>query len=330
MLVALLLIWHRVVLRRRYDVVQSVESNSLFGDVVHAQYCHRWFLAHAWAESRPPGLRRPVRFLFEFLSSRLEPLVMRRAARVVVPSQGTAVALSDTFPFVRPKIRYAYNGIGWREFKPPTTDQRDLLRGRLDLADDQLVLVFVALGHFERKGLPHVLDALELLDRHVVLLVVGGTDESISPYRRRVVEGTLARRVRFLGPTTDVRPFLWASDAFVLPTSFEGFPFAAIEAAAAGLPLIATSVNGIEEILQDDHNGYVVERNAESIANAIKRLALLDADGVQTMKRHSRESVSQFDKASMVGSWRKVYCEIGVSTSGIMAAKPAQSDREKV
>lgn len=305
--VAVRLLWERAVRRHRFDVIQSIESASLVADVVHAQFCHRWFLHRLWRNSRAPGWRGLVRGLFERAAALLEPAVFSRAQLVVAPSAGTVRALVEEFPGVAPKARLAYNGIDLQRHARPVDLDLAVLRHQLGLAPERLVLVFVALGHFERKGLPLVLDALEGATG-VDLVVVGGTEVATAPYRRLAAE-RLPGRAHFVGFTSDVRPYLWAADAFVLPSSFEGFPFVALEAAAAGLPLLCTAVNGVEEILVDGVTGYRLERSAASVAQAIARLAALDEEARQEMARQSASSVQRFSTESMVAAWRAVYEE---------------------
>jgi UDP-glucose:(heptosyl)LPS alpha-1,3-glucosyltransferase len=65
-----------------------------------------------------------------------------------------------------------------------------------------------------------------------------------------------------------------AADAFVFPTAYEAFPLVALEAAASGLPLLVTAVNGVEDLLEDGRNGWVVTRDAQDIAGRLNELHL--------------------------------------------------------
>ena len=67
-------------------------------------------------------------------------------------------------------------------------------------------------------------------------------------------------RIRWLGVQREVAPLYAMADAFVLPTSYETFSLATFEAAASGLPLLATPVNGICELLEPGVNGFFVDR----------------------------------------------------------------------
>jgi glycosyltransferase involved in cell wall biosynthesis len=81
-------------------------------------------------------------------------------------------------------------------------------------------------------------------------------------------------RIKLLGRVDDVRGLLWASDAFAMPSLKEGLGVAALEAMASGLPVIASDVGGLREVVEDDRTGIIVPpANPEKIASAIKRLA---------------------------------------------------------
>jgi glycosyltransferase involved in cell wall biosynthesis len=307
--VALRYLWERVIRRARFDAVQSIESASILGGIVHAQFCHRWFLRHQWRASRPSGARGVVRGVFERLAAAAEPLVFSRARSVVAPSQGAARALVETFPALGERIRIAYNGIDLPGHRRPDDLEVDDVRRRLGLPTGRPLLVFVSLGHFERKGLPLVLAAMGRLTE-VDLVVVGGTEQALAPYRRQVSTGGLAGRVHFAGFSDDVRPYLWAADGFVLPSSFEGFPFVALEAAAAGLPLLVTPVNGVEEILVDGVTGYLLERDVGGVTSGIARFLASTPGEWREMGDRSRASVERFSLESMVSGWRAVYAEV--------------------
>src|SRR5262249_34733241 len=76
-------LWYRVLSRRRFDLVQFVESNLFFGDVVYSHSCHKLFLERYWADVGATGLRGALRWLDHRLHALLEPRVYRQALHVV-------------------------------------------------------------------------------------------------------------------------------------------------------------------------------------------------------------------------------------------------------
>src|SRR6202012_3767851 len=99
-----------------------------------------------------------------------------------------------------------------------------------------------------------------ITDKRLKLLIVGGREERIRPYKDLSEKFAITDRVVFAGMQKDVRPFLWSSDAFTLPSSYEVFPLVALEAAAACLPLLVTPLNGVEEFLVNGENGILVQQ----------------------------------------------------------------------
>jgi UDP-glucose:(heptosyl)LPS alpha-1,3-glucosyltransferase len=89
-----------------------------------------------------------------------------------------------------------------------------------------------------------------------------------------------------------------ASDIFVFPTYYEAFSLATLEAAAAGLPILMTRVNGSDEILIENKNGYLIERNATNIAEKIESI-IYDEKKMREMSKKSRQIAEQY-------SWDKI------------------------
>ena len=98
--------------------------------------------------------------------------------------------------------------------------------------------------------------------------------------------------VEYLGETNDVRPFVAAATAIVLPSYREGLPRTLLEAGAMERPLIATDVPGCRQVVTDGVNGFVCRaRDAESLADAMHRLARLDLARISAMGVESRRKV---------------------------------------
>jgi glycosyltransferase involved in cell wall biosynthesis len=166
--------------------------------------------------------------------------------------------------------------------------------------DETLRLSFCALGNFERKGLRLILEAMARIpDLDVQLTVVGGTAGEIREYERLAP----GNRIRFVGFQTDVTPYLMASDAFLFPSAYEVFPLVCLQAAAAGLPLLVTRLYGVEEFMRDGETGWVIERTAESIAEAIAQAAV-DRPRLRTMGREARKQVMPYSEAEFRRRWR--------------------------
>lgn len=292
----------------RFDLVQMVESNLSFGTVLYTQFCHRAYLSRHWKQAGARGLRAWLRYLDHRLHSLCEPWVFRKVERIVVPSQGLKRELEETYPIVRGKMSVIPNPVDLGRMVAPLGFDREGFRRDRGVSSEDVVLVFVALGHFERKGLALVLEALRLLaDARVKLWVVGGEADLVAAWRARVQVMGLSGQVTFFGMQWDVRPFLWGADAFVFPSYYEVFPLVSLEAAAAGLPLIVTPLYGVEEFMQDGKTGFVVGRSAAGVLQGIQRFLALPPEERARLGSQARKAVARYGVEAFVQAWRAFY-----------------------
>jgi glycosyltransferase involved in cell wall biosynthesis len=299
---------HRLRGGGRFDLVQIVESDLWFGDLSYTHFCHRAFLRRGGAGGGPSVARRLLRWLDHRLHAAFEPWVLRRVERVVVPSGGLARELQAEYPATAGKLTVVADPIDLARMRAPAWFDRGEQRSRLGLAEGDLVVVFAALGHFERKGLPQLLAALETLrGAGLRLLVVGGQPDLVRTYARAVRARGLEGMVRLVGLQDDIRPFLWAGDLFALPSAYETFSLVALEAAAAGLPLLVTRLHGVEDVLEDGRNGFVVERTPESVADGLRSFGSLPVSERRAMGERARASVRGYGVEGFTAAWSEQY-----------------------
>ncbi|MBI4948858.1 MAG: glycosyltransferase family 4 protein [Deltaproteobacteria bacterium] len=168
------------------------------------------------------------------------------------------------------KICVIYNGIDATAFEPDEAE-RARLRRSFGADEETVVCLFTGSG-FERKGLAVAIRALALLkDKGDIRLVVIGKG-SVSPYLEEAKKLGVSERVVFMGPVEGASRYCLAGDIFVLPTIYEPFSNACLEAMAAGLPVVTTRANGASEILIDGESGGIVEDpdNHEEVAAKIE------------------------------------------------------------
>jgi len=307
-LLAPLCYWiHCLRYRTRFDLVQMVESNLAFGDISYAHFCHRAYLKEHWPKLNLHGVRAWAYWLIYWLHVLLEPWVFRKVRWIVVPSQGLAREIGGIYgEKIAEKIYVIPNPVDIEHMRCPSDFDRREFRSRLGLGSDDGVLVFVALGQFERKGLPLLLEAIRRVEGSAPkLLIVGGTFDVVALYRRKVKEMGIERQVILVGMQRDVRPYLWASDIFVLPSLYEIFPLVSVEAAAAGLPLLVTPLYGVEEFIRDGENGWVVERTVDDIVAALNQIVQMEREELVRMGEVARESVQIYSTDRFQARWRK-------------------------
>lgn len=175
----------------------------------------------------------------------------------------------------RGRARLLGNGIDLARFDPsaPTVPSRLDMRRSLGVEGDEIVVGMV--GRLVReKGYPEFFEAVSKLGEGYVALVVGPFDpEKSDSLDSAMIEQAKAEGVRFLGMRRDVDHLYRAMDVFVLPSHREGFPRAAMEAAAMGLPIVATDIRGCREVVEEGVNGLLVPVGEPTeLAEAIRRL----------------------------------------------------------
>ncbi|HET7572560.1 MAG TPA: glycosyltransferase family 4 protein [Gaiellaceae bacterium] len=241
-------------------------------DLATVQFCHAGFRAATGglAPADAPPLRRLNTAISRAAALAFERWCYRprRLRRFAAVSRGVAAELARHYGRVPATI--TPNGVELDRYAPdPAT--RAAVRGELGAREDELVVLFVA-GDWDRKGLGVAIDGVAAAAREtaspLALWVVGRGDTA--RFRRRAEAA--GARVELLGPRDDAERYFRAADVFLLPTLYETFSLVAHEAAAAGLPVVATRVSGIDELVGDDEAGLLVERDPAAVADALVRL----------------------------------------------------------
>jgi glycosyltransferase involved in cell wall biosynthesis len=264
---ASLLVW-----RHRRGVLHSTGA-IVFNrvDVTTVHWCHLG--AAAKIDLLSHRRRNVVYQLNGWIALRLSRLGERlcyrphRAGHLVAVSRGVGEELAEHFPRMSGSISVIPNAVDRTVFHPDGA-ARKRIRQLLGLGDRDFVALFLA-GDWERKGLPVVLEGAARTPRcHLLVVGAGDTDRYVGLAHRHGA----ANRIHFLGPAREPAAYYAAADVFVVASAYESFSLATHEAAATGLPLLATRVNGVEDILLDGWNGWFVEPEAGAIADRLSQL----------------------------------------------------------
>jgi glycosyltransferase involved in cell wall biosynthesis len=294
----------------KFDLVQALESNLSFGDLLYSHFCHRMYLKHHWSKSGAKGLRGWFRWLDHKLHAWMESFTYPRAKQVVVPSRGLARELRAEFPYIENKLTVLPNPISLQRLQMPGEFDRSAFRHSLGIEEQDLVALFVALGQFERKGLPLLLQALCTAGmERVKLIVVGGEADLIARFGGAAVRDQLGNRVKFVGMQSDVRPYLWSSDVFVFPSLYETFSLVTYEAAASGLPIVVSQLYGVEDLLQDGDNGFLIETTVAGVREGLQRVLALSPADRHAMGQRARLAASACSEEHFVDAWRAFYLQ---------------------
>jgi UDP-glucose:(heptosyl)LPS alpha-1,3-glucosyltransferase len=281
--------------RERFDWVQSHEripgcAVYRAGDGVHRQ----WLAYRAAAAGPLERLALGVHPYHRYLCEAERRLFAHRALRVVIcNSRMVREDIRRHFSVAAEKLRVIYNGVDLAHFQPAPRRA----------GGARSAFLFVGSG-FARKGLDTVLRALARVPE--AELVVAGRDRAARRYAALAARLGVAPRVRLLGGVEDVRPLYAAADCFILPTLYDPFPNAALEALAMGVPVIVSRRCGAAELVREGENGWLCEpRDAPGLA-ALMRLAAERARS-GTPRDAARASAERFGIDTMARELSALY-----------------------
>lgn len=245
----------------------------------------------AWAEAK--GLENP-----------LAPLVMPVSHLV-------REHLLEHYALPAERIQVVHPGVALERFEAlDREDCRAEVRQRAGLNREDVVALFVGMN-FDVKGLDLILKGMAGL-RHgtermpsLKLLVVGKGDRD--GYARLAGELGLDRRVVFVGPTREIEKYYLASDFFVMPSRFDTFGMAVLEAMAAGLPVVISSTVGARDLVQAGEEGFVLEQQMEAASLGVALRALMDPENRRRMGACARLTASRHDWKVVAAALAEIY-----------------------
>jgi glycosyltransferase involved in cell wall biosynthesis len=232
--------------------------------------------------------------------------------RVITMSEDNVRSLAELHGVPRDKIRVVRLGV-----PEPARGRSAGIREALGISKEDFLCVMIG-SLEERKGHARAFDALAALPGGVKLLIAGAGEEERA-LRGKAVSLGLERRVHFLGYRADVDALLSECNAILLPSTLESTPYVIIEAMASGLPVVASNVYGISEIVRDGETGILVDPGArEELVRAISALAQ-DRDRGARMGRAGRKRYEEmFRVERCVEETQAVYRDIlGTATCGL-------------
>ncbi|HZR68594.1 MAG TPA: glycosyltransferase family 4 protein [Burkholderiales bacterium] len=276
----------RALAARRFDLVQSHERVAccdIFraGDGVHAQ----------WLDNRRRALGPLGRLGIACnpahryaLAAERRLFASPRLRAVICNSRMVRDEIRSRFGVAEDKLHVIYNGVDLEAFHPRLRESLGArARAELGIPPGAMTWVFVGSG-FERKGVSRLVRAFREGAAAGAHLIVVGSDRRES--RARAEARDLGERVHFLGGRDDVRPWYGAADAFVLPTLYDPFPNAALEAMACGLPVVTTHQCGAAELVRPGENGWLCD--ALDAASLASFMGALDPERARAMGARAR------------------------------------------
>ena len=290
-----------------FDIVQSHER-IWSQDVYRAgDGCHR-----EWLERRAnylPSLKKiSFRFnLFHQLVLKLERRIFEsgQCKKIIAISEMVKRDILKHYQLPEDRIEVVYNGVRLDRFHPDNKNRfRNEVRNRLGVSDTEVMVLFVGSG-FERKGLEYLLKALPHVERknwRLVLVGKGNWERYLS-----FVSEENRNKITYLDPVDDIEKLYASADFFILPSIYEPFGNANLEALASGLPIITNRNCGVAEIIISKKEGIVLEEpsDVKAIAEAIDYL--MDSEVRESMGKSARLLAEKFTQERNAGEMLKIY-----------------------
>ncbi|MFY4796179.1 glycosyltransferase family 4 protein [Aliarcobacter butzleri] len=204
------------------------------------------------------------------------------------------------------------NGVDTEFFKnTKTLDEKELIRDKFKIDKKDFVITFV--GRIVKdKGINELIEAFVNLSKkhnNLKLFLVGDYEEHLNPIKNenKILIDSLDSIIT-VGFQNDIRDFLSITDLFVLPSYREGLPNSLIEAGSFGIPLLATNINGCNEIIDDGITGILIEKKSvKNLEEGIDKL-IEDKELYSSIKLKVRDRI--IEKYEQKFFWNELKNEI--------------------
>ncbi len=324
-----------VAMRKEYDVIYVCGFRTLGTVAVAAgRLLHKAVVLKAESEGELSG-----RFIFEdarvsrscFLSLFVKPILDLRVAILRQTDVFISISPQVKEEFLRHQIREAAiqtipNGMDMENFAPINSEDKQRLRLQLGIPADRFVVGYS--GKLNRyKGLELLLKVwkrVALAHPHAYLLLIGsGEGQYLSceaALRAFVAEENLSGMVGFAGFVSNMPEYLQVLDAYAFPSEREGFPLGPFEAMACGLPVVATKVGAIPDVIDGRTNGLLMDATDEqALFQALDRL-IANPEEAGRLGAQARKAIEQFHINRIANRYISVFESVLRNGSG---AQPA-------
>jgi glycosyltransferase involved in cell wall biosynthesis len=236
-------------------------------------------------------------------SRRIYPLLHARSQAWVTVSEHDRDVIADLYGIAREELIVIRNGVPPLVTEEPSEAERAEVRRELGLPESSLIALSV--GRLSKqKGHEQLIRiareaVTELPQVHFVIAGEGELHEDLeAQIRKQGVE----KSVHLLGQRDDVDRLLRSADVFLLPSLYEGFPFALLEAAAHGLPIVSADVGGASEIVSHKQSGLLHAPGETEELRQWLRFVLQNPAEARALGERARQGVGRFSEAEMIRS----------------------------
>jgi UDP-glucose:(heptosyl)LPS alpha-1,3-glucosyltransferase len=305
----------REIEKESFDIIQSHEKTWKQNVYRVGDGCHK-----EWLDQRKRFLSALKGFTLSYnpfhrLILKLEKNIFEsdKCRKFIAISQMVKNDILKHYHCPQENISVIYNGVDLTRFHPDNRNQyRENIRKELDIPKNSVLILFVGSG-FERKGLKSLLQATQYFKSKDWRLLIMGKGKW-KKYIHFIPEN-LRDQIIYKEPVPEIEKYYSAADIFALPSIYEPFGNANLEALASGLPVITSSHCGAADIIQHKQNGLIVEspESPKEVAENIN--SLFDPNLRQSMGHQGRILAEQYSVDKNTREMVNVYEEI-IATQG--------------
>lgn len=231
----------------------------------------------------------------------------QRYSSIICISGGTRDFLTNWIKSIKPKTIVINNGINIDKFynTKPVDDIKTGITGITGIPDD--AKLFACVARFEKiKNHETLINIFRKVDENIHLILVG--EGSIKNEMESLVQQySLQDRIHFSGVRNDIAEILKACAGFILLSSWEGFGLAAVEAMACGIPVILSNVPGLNQFVNNNDVGFLVDPDNEN--DIIEKIHFIVNNAViaNKMGQNAKEAAKSYSLEKMADEYIKVY-----------------------
>ena len=300
----------------RFDIVHSQGPNSFVQNIVTNHTSQKVRIAAMKSSSsgrRSLFGRVHDRLYWDFIIHNENRIYNAKSGcRAIAVSAGVKREMLQYYKLPDDQIDVVVNGVDLARFSPGNRPRwRATWRTEMGIREEVFVLLFVG-GDWGRKGLALAIEALSLLDQLPIQLAVVGQWHEQREFQQLADRLGIREKISFCGPTARPEEAYAGADAYLFPSSYEACSLSVLEAMASGLPVLMPAINGADEQMADGKNGWLIERDPRSIAQAVKTL-VSDRRRRENMGAQSRTMAEQHSWECCVTATEMVYAKAGSS-----------------
>jgi glycosyltransferase involved in cell wall biosynthesis len=237
----------------------------------------------------------------------LKKISNRTASRIVAVSEAVKKDLTSRYDFPMEKVSVIMNGLDIEKFRPYL---KNIEEGNTALSAK--MPIFGTLGRLNpQKGHFILIEAWKKLKNDAICLIAG-SGPLASALEEKIKREGLEEKVKLVGPTANPGAFLNSLDAFIFPSLWEGLGIVLLEAGLVGLPIVASDIDGIKEIINSETGWPIPAGRPEKLAEQIDWLIsnLNNPIVKEKTERLRRRIISDFDIKKITAEYQALYLNL--------------------